>query len=131
MLFEGISKFSCEIKLAVLFVLIPCLVWFINEFALWHFGLIHSYKTHLNAPSRHSCSSPYVKMIRNPSPAVLVSVKKFNFTPNTKGNSNTTSMSKIKNTTASRKKRIENGKRPDSLGSNPHSNEVIFIRLNK
>jgi len=93
------------------------------------FGAI--YRTHLKAPSRHSWRSPYVKITKNPKPAILVSANSLSLIPKTSGNRSTTSMSKIKNTTARRKKRIENGRRPDSFGSNPHSNEVIFIRLNK
>lgn len=62
---------------------------------------------------------------------MVVSLNSFIFTPRTSGNSSTTSMSKIRNTTANRKNRIENGSRPDSLGSKPHSKGVIFIRLNR
>lgn len=39
-------------------------------------------------------------------------------------------MSKIKNTTANKKKRIENGNRAESFGSNPHSKALFLLRDN-
>lgn len=37
-------------------------------------------------------------------------------------------MSNTKNTTANKKNRMENGRRPDSLGSKPHSKGVSLLR---
>ena len=44
------------------------------------------------------------------------------------GKINTSSTSKIKNTRAKRKNRIENGRRAFILGVNPHSNGLSFSR---
>jgi hypothetical protein len=44
------------------------------------------------------------------------------------GNKRAISTSKIKKITAIKKKRKENGKREDLLGSNPHSNGELFSR---
>ena len=44
------------------------------------------------------------------------------------GRRRATSISKIRNTTASRKKRRENGIRAEFLGSNPHSKGVSVLR---
>ena len=44
------------------------------------------------------------------------------------GNKKATSISKIRNTTAKRKNRIEKGSRAESLGSNPHSKGVFLLR---
>lgn len=47
------------------------------------------------------------------------------------GKSKTISTSKIKNIIEIKKNRKENGTREDLLGSNPHSNAVIFSRSHK
>lgn len=44
------------------------------------------------------------------------------------GRSSATSISKIRNTTARRKKRSEKGIRAEFFGSNPHSNGVAIFR---
>lgn len=44
------------------------------------------------------------------------------------GNRRTISISKIKNRTANKKNRVENGIRAEDLGSNPHSNGEDFSR---
>jgi hypothetical protein len=44
------------------------------------------------------------------------------------GSSNAISTSKIRNITAIRKNRSENGSRADLFGSNPHSNGELFSR---
>ena len=44
------------------------------------------------------------------------------------GKSSTISTSKIKKMIAKRKNRIENGRRADLIGSNPHSNGELFSR---
>lgn len=48
--------------------------------------------------------------------------------PKTTGKRSATSISKIRNTTASKKNRIEKGKRAESLGSKPHSKGVALLR---
>lgn len=68
-------------------------------------------------------------MNKNPTPLVIVFIYILILIPKIRGKSNATSMSKTRNTTASRKNRIEKGSRPDSLGSNPHSKGVILLRL--
>lgn len=50
------------------------------------------------------------------------------FIPKIIGNRRATSISKIRNTTARRKNRIEKGKRAESLGSNPHSKGLFLFR---
>ena len=56
------------------------------------------------------------------------SERKLVIIPATKGINRATSTSKIRNKTANKKNRSEKGRRPDSLGSNPHSNGLNFSK---
>lgn len=83
--------------------------------------------TQFREPSRHSWRSPASRMERNDMSAIM-GVKEESLVTSRIGRRSATSTSKMRNTTARRKKRRENGSRAEFFGSKPHSNGVVVFR---
>ena len=87
-----------------------------------------SYWAHLSLPWFNSYPNPRSRNKINKSNTTPASLEKNKACPTTIGKIRTNSTSKIKKTTAIKKKRSEKGKRGDALGVKPHSKGLNFSR---
>jgi hypothetical protein len=80
-----------------------------------------TYEAHSREPSTHSYNSPYIRTSRNIQRAGVEYTIKEEVIRGGRGKRKAISISKIRNTTASKKNRREKGVRAEFFGSNPHS----------
>lgn len=83
-----------------------------------------------NEPSFHSWNNPSVTIRINKIYLMEKEIKLKDITKMGIGSKIMISISKIRNNTANKKNRVENGKRALDKESNPHSNGEIFSRFN-